>query len=83
MLFSAYKVYAEVLRNRLEKETEDRNFLPGNQYECRNKGWKQEEEIVEPAVIEEREEKEGEGKEQTGKGNSRQESCVGELVLEY
>lgn len=62
MLFSAYKVYAEVLRNRLEKEAEDRNFLPGNQYGCRNKGRKQKEEIIEPAVIEEREEKEGEGK---------------------
>lgn len=31
MLSSAYKIYAEVLRNRLEKKTEDRNLLPENQ----------------------------------------------------
>lgn len=31
LLCSAYKVYAEVLRNRLEKKTEDRNLLPESQ----------------------------------------------------
>lgn len=31
LLCSAYKIYAEVLRNRLEKKTEDRNLLPESQ----------------------------------------------------
>lgn len=31
LLCSAYKIYAEILRNRLEKETEDKGILPESQ----------------------------------------------------